>query len=215
MTEQPGSPPSRSTRDESYTSRLLAGERVWWRRLLDVQAPYRWNLRRLDPGFTLDVGCGIGRNLLHLEGRGVGIDHNPASVEVARKRGLQAFTPEEFERSAFNSPERFDSLLLSHVVEHMTREQAVALLRRYASCLKSGGKVILIAPQESGFRSDPTHVEFADFEALRQIARESGLIPGREYSFPFSPSFGRIFRHNEFVSISRKPFPNRERAERE
>ena len=88
MTDRPGSPSSPSTRDDSYTSRLLAGERAWWRRLFDVQAPYRWNLRRLELGFTLDVGCGIGRNLLHFEGRGVGIDHNPASVDVARSRGL-------------------------------------------------------------------------------------------------------------------------------
>lgn len=203
MTEQ-GSAPA-NTREESYTSRLVAGSNVWWKRMLDVQALYRWNLRRLEPGFTLDVGCGIGRNLLHLKGQGVGIDHNPASVKVARERGLQAFTPEEFERSAFNSPERFDSLLLSHVVEHMTREQAVALLRGYTSHLRTGGKVILIAPQESGFESDPTHVEFADFAALHQVARESGLIPDREYSFPLPRPFGRIFRHNEFVSISRKP----------
>ena len=27
-----------------------------WKRLLNVQAPYRWNVRRLDLGFTLDVG---------------------------------------------------------------------------------------------------------------------------------------------------------------
>lgn len=205
MTEQLGSPLSRSTRDENYTSRLLAGERVWWRRLLDVQAPYRWNLRRLRPGFTLDVGCGIGRNLQHLRGQGVGIDHNPASVEVARKRGLQAFTPGEFERSAFNSPERFDSLLLAHVLEHIGRQEAVALMRRYTPHLKSDGKVILITPQESGFRSDPTHVEFLDFGALRAIAREAGLVPIREYSFPLTRPFGRVFRHNEFVSISRKP----------
>jgi SAM-dependent methyltransferase len=192
------------TRDESYTHRLLALESEWWRRVLDVQAPYRWNLRRLEPGFTLDIGCGIGRNLLHLEGEGVGIDHNPASVEIARKRGLQAFTPEEFDRSVFNSPERFDSLLLSHVVEHMTRPEGVALLQRYRPVLKRGGRAILIAPQESGFESDPTHVEFADFAALRRIARESGLTTEREYSFPFPRPLGKFFRYNEFVSISRK-----------
>lgn len=192
------------TREEAYTARLLGGRSAWWKRLFDVQAPYRWNLRRLRPGFTLDLGCGIGRNLLHLGGQGVGIDHNPASVEVARQRGLHAFTPEEFESSSFNSPERFDSLLLAHVAEHVTRPEAVALARRYQPLLKMGGRVILIAPQESGFRSDPTHVEFLDFTALREIAGDAGLQPTEEYSFPFPRFWGRFFRYNEFVSISEK-----------
>jgi SAM-dependent methyltransferase len=192
------------TREEAYTARLLGGRSVWWRRLLDVQAPYRWNLRRLRPGYALDIGCGVGRNLLHLEGHGVGIDHNSASVEVARKRGLHAFTPDEFEASSFNSPERFDSLLLAHVAEHMTKPEAVSLLRRYQPLLKAEGRVILIAPQESGFRSDPTHVEFMDFGALREVARDAGLKTIEEYSFPFPRVCGRFFRHNEFVSISEK-----------
>jgi SAM-dependent methyltransferase len=193
------------TRGAAYTAWLLGDETALWRRLFDVQAPYRWNLRRLDLGFTLDIGCGIGRNLVHLRGVGVGIDHNPASVEVARRRGLQAFTPEEFEASSFHSAGRFESLLLAHVVEHMTRPEAVALIRRYLSVLKPSGKVVLITPQERGHRPDPTHVEFLDFEALREIARKAGLAPIREYSFPLPRPFGRVFRHNEFVSISRKP----------
>lgn len=197
-------PPGRDTREEAYTARLLGGRSAWWKGLLDVQAPYRWNLRRLRPGFTLDLGCGVGRNLLHLRGQGVGIDHNPASVEAARRRGLQAFTPEEFESSSFNSGERFDALLLAHVVEHMTKPEAVGLVRRYQPLLKAGGRVIVIAPQESGYRSDPTHVEFLDFAALREIARDAGLRPTEEYSFPFPRSWGRLFRYNEFVSISEK-----------
>lgn len=213
MVERKADEPA-STREDAYAARLIREESAWWRRLLDVQAPYRWNLRRLSPGYTLDIGCGLGRNLLHLGGHGVGIDHNPRSVAVAREKGLQAFTPGDFEASSYSSPERFDSLLLSHVAEHMTRREAVDLIRGYLRVLKPLGKVILITPQEYGFRPDPTHVEFLDFDALRSIAREVGLVPIREYSFPLPRPFGRVFRHNEFVSISRKPVPDRERAER-
>src|SRR6201991_4938021 len=98
-----------STEDQRYAVRLATKEAVWWKRWLDVQAPYRWNLRRLHPGFTLDIGCGIGRNLLHLEGSGVGVDHNAHSVAIARSRGLEAFTPAEFLTSPFNLEARFDS----------------------------------------------------------------------------------------------------------
>jgi SAM-dependent methyltransferase len=193
-----------TTRDEWYTARLLALQSVWWKRLLDVQAPYRWNLRRLGPGFALDIGCGVGRNLIGLNGYGVGIDHNPHSVEVARSRGLQAFTPDEFRRSTFNNSSSFDSILLSHVAEHMTEQEVVRLLTAHTHLLKPGGQVIIITPQEFGFRSDPTHVQLMDFEKLRKVARMAGLTPVREYSFPFPRIFGRVFKYNEFVSISRK-----------
>ena len=86
----------------------------------------------------------------------------------------------------------------------MTKADALELVSRYRPLLKTGGRAVFIAPQESGFRSDPTHVEFSDFAALRQIARECGLAPVREYSFPLPRYCGTFFRYNEFVSISVK-----------
>jgi SAM-dependent methyltransferase len=192
------------TDDPRYAARLARREAVWWKRLLDVQAPYRWNLRRLQPGFTLDVGCGIGRNLLHLMGNGVGVDHNAHSVEIARARGLQALTADEFRASSFNALARFDSLLLAHVVEHMSESHAIALLQSYLHTLKPNGKIIIITPQELGYRSDPTHVQFMDFAALKRIADACGLALVKEFSFPLPRPFGHIFKYNEFVSVNKK-----------
>ncbi len=192
------------TDDPRYAARLARREAAWWKRWLDVQAPYRWNLRRLDPGFTLDIGCGIGRNLRHLSSNGVGVDHNPHAIEIARARGLTAFTADEFRASPFNTPARFDSLLLAHVVEHMSESEAIALLTAYLHTLKADGKIIIITPQELGYRSDPTHVQFMDFAALRRIAKASHLAPVKEFSFPFPRPFGRIFKYNEFVSVNQK-----------
>jgi len=193
------------TQDKDYTKLLLTKESVWWKKLIDVQAPYRWNLRRLKPGFVLDIGCGLGRNLNHLKGHGVGIDHNPYSVEVTRKRGFQAFTPQEFQQSEFNISERFDSILLSHVAEHMVEDQVVSLLAPYVSLLKSAGQVILITPQEYGFRTDETHIQLMDFERLRRISSQLRLQFFKEFSFPFPRFMGHFFIYNEFVSISKKP----------
>lgn len=192
------------TKEKDYTERLQAlGS--GWKRLLDVQLPYRLHLKRLRLGFVLDIGCGIGRNLLNLDGRGVGVDHNPHSVEVALSRGLAAYTPDDFLASAYARQGRFDALLLSHVLEHMGRGDAVALIREYLSYLRKGGRAVLITPQECGFRSDPSHVEFTDLAALAAIAAEAGLAVEKSYSFPFPRFVGRIFRHNEFVVIARKP----------
>ena len=54
--------PDSDTTAQAYTDRLAALEQARWKQLLDVQAPYRWNLRRLlGEHRVLDVGCGIGR----------------------------------------------------------------------------------------------------------------------------------------------------------
>ena len=193
------------TRSRDYTERLVRLQRAPWKRLLRVQAPYRWNLRRLRPGFTLEVGCGIGRNLEHLDGNAVGLDLNPFSVAEARRAGLRALTLAEFATSSWCRPGVFDSLLLSHVAEHMRREELLALLREHLVYVRPGGLLILVTPQEVGFRSDPSHVEFLDLAALRSVADTLGLEPVRDYSFPFPRFFGRLFVYNEFVSVSRRP----------
>jgi hypothetical protein len=64
---------ARMERDRAYAQRLVRLQTAPWKRWLGLQAPFGWNLRRLDPGFTLDLGCGIGRMLLHLRGAGVGV----------------------------------------------------------------------------------------------------------------------------------------------
>jgi SAM-dependent methyltransferase len=193
------------TRGDAYTRRLETLGDVGWKRFFDVQAPYRWNIRRLELGFTLDVGCGIGRNLLHLGGHGVGVDHNADSVAVARQRGCTALTSEAFAQSEYARPLQFDSLLVAHVVEHMGLNRACELVEHHLGFVRAGGRVVLIAPQEAGYRSDDTHVEFMDFEKLESILSRSGVTHERSYSFPFPRIVGRIFLHNEFVVVGRRP----------
>jgi SAM-dependent methyltransferase len=192
------------SRDEAYAARLERLSDARWKRWLDVQAPYRWNLRRLRLGRTLEVGCGIGRNLLHLGPAAVGVDPNPHAVETARARGCRAFAPDAFRASA-EAREPFDALLVAHVLEHMRRDQARALLLEYLPFLRGGARVVLIAPQEAGFRSDPTHVEWLDLAALGALLEGAGCALERAYSFPLPRIAGRFFPHNEFVAIGRRP----------
>jgi SAM-dependent methyltransferase len=188
---------SNDSLDPAYAARLDGLQGARWKRLLDVQRPYRWNLRRLKPGRTLDIGCGVGRNLAHLGDDGVGVDPNPACVSAACAAGFAAYTPAELPSGAF------DTLLVSHVLEHVS--DPVALIRDYLPRLKQGGRVIVMTPQEAGYRSDPTHVVFLDFEALGGVLGACGLTVERAYSFPFPRPVGRIFKYNEFVVVARKP----------
>jgi 2-polyprenyl-3-methyl-5-hydroxy-6-metoxy-1,4-benzoquinol methylase len=193
-----------ATSREDYADRLLRLETKRWKRVLDVQRPYRWNLGRQQLGRTLDVGCGIGRNLAALSADSLGVDHNAQSVAVARRRGYHAVTVEEF--TADPPPaDSFDSMLLAHVVEHMTVEQAGQLLRTYLPYLRPGGRVMLICPQRRGFATDATHVHFFDLPALRALARSVGLVVTREYSFPLPQLAGRIFAYNEYCLVAARP----------
>ncbi|MER7892964.1 methyltransferase domain-containing protein [Micromonospora sp. NPDC094482] len=193
------------TEGEDYTRRLqrLGGAR--WKQLLDVQTPYRWNLRRLHLGRTLDVGSGLGRNLANLDGNGVGVDHNPTSVEHSRAAGFEAYTIEEFFRSEHARPDAFDSLLAAHLLEHLPADEAVKVVESYLPFVKSGGTVVLITPQERGYRSDASHVRFVGFAEAAEACQELGLSVTRQYSFPFPRAFGKLFTYNEFVTVARLP----------
>jgi len=196
-------PDGDSTQGSGYTNRLVTRERAGLKRFLPTQAPYRWNLKRLRLGRVLDVGCGIGRNLLFCERGSVGVDHNAHSVEIAKSRGLTAFTSEEFLDSKLATPGSFDSLLCAHVLEHLDSEDGATVLGSYLRFLRPGGSVVLITPQEAGYRTDATHVAFVDFEDLRSFAAEAGLQVQRTYSFPFPRPIGRVFPYNEFVLVAR------------
>lgn len=194
--------PEDSTRGAGYAQRLSDLQGARWKRVFDVQRPYRRKLRRMDLGLTLDVGCGVGRNLASLDEHGVGIDHNADSVAMCRSRGFDAFTAEEFPTcEAASLP--FASLLFSHVLEHMTSDEAVELVRTYLPYLQRPGRAVFVTPQERGYASDATHVEFMDVDAVTKIAEACGLDVERSESFPFPRVFGKLFTYNEFVVVAR------------
>jgi 2-polyprenyl-3-methyl-5-hydroxy-6-metoxy-1,4-benzoquinol methylase len=184
-----------STSGEWYTERLHRRTSARWKKF--VPDPYRWNIRHLVLGRVLDIGCGIGRCLSFNDGNGVGIDHNPTSVAMCRERGLEAFTPEDFDQGDHGS---FDSILLSHVLEHIEEDEGTALVARYLPFLRDGGRVVIISPQESGQRSDPTHVRFMGTEESSRLLRSLGVADIRTRSHPFPRMVGRVFRYNETVA---------------
>lgn len=193
-----------ATSAPAYADRLatLGGKR--WKRLLDVQRPYRWNLRRHVEGQVLEVGCGVGRNLDQLRGQAVGVDHNPDAVSACVRNGHTAYLPEEFQREVARTPVQYDTLLLAHVLEHMTRQEAVALLQEYLPYLRPAGLLLIICPQEAGFASDDTHVQFLDASDMNEVAAQAGCHPGPSASFPFPRPVGRVFRYNETIVSARK-----------
>ena len=190
---------------DDYAARLASLQQARWKQVLDVQRPYRWNLGRLCEGEVLDVGCGIGRNLRNLAGRSVGVDTNPAAVAIAAEQGLASFTLDEWPDSAYAQPGRFGTLLLSHVLEHLTFEDAHELIASYLPYVRPGGVVVIECPQEVGFASDATHVRWVDPAEMRRQCTALGLTVEREFSFPFPRPVGRVFVYNQFETVARLP----------
>ncbi|MEI7778653.1 MAG: methyltransferase domain-containing protein [Actinomycetes bacterium] len=191
------------TEEAAYTRRLAAlGDRRW-KQVLDVQVPYRWQLRRTHPGRTLDVGCGLGRDLRALD-VGVGVDHNPDSVAIAKARGYQAWTTTEWPTCPDALPASFDTILLSHVLEHLDADSATQIVQSYLPYLKVGGQLVLVCPQERGYASDATHVRFLDAGALRSLALDLGFRTATSRSFPFPRFVGRLFTYNETWLVARR-----------
>jgi SAM-dependent methyltransferase len=193
------------TTSEAYARRLENREGARWKQVLDVQRPYRWNLRRLGLGRTIDVGCGIGRNLDTLGHGSLGVDHNESSIALARSRGLDAITTDEL---AARHPEppatpEFDSMLLAHVLEHMTRSDGIALLQHYLPFVRR--TVAVICPQERGYATDHTHVTFLDADDISGMLEEVGLRTRKAYSFPFPRFAGKVFTYNETVVLADRP----------
>ena len=195
--------PEPSTAGSDYAERLVRLGGARWKRVLDVQRPYRWNLRRLELGRTLDVGCGIGRNLVALDDA-VGVDHTAESVAVARERGLRAWTTAECKTCPDATLGSFDSMLLAHVLEHLDEDDADGVLRSYLPYLRPAARLVFICPQERGYATDATHVRFADLSTLEATARSLGFVPTRSYSFPFPRVAGKVFPYNEFVVVAER-----------
>jgi 2-polyprenyl-3-methyl-5-hydroxy-6-metoxy-1,4-benzoquinol methylase len=188
------------TEDIAYTDRL--SNQVWWKNIVDVQWPYRRHLRSLELGRVLEVGCGVGRNLINLGMEGnVGIDHNSASVQVAQGRGLIAFTPDEFLVSNYAITGFFDSLLVAHVFEHLTTDDAKQLIAQYIRYVANNGRIVIVTPQQAGFASDPTHLTKMNHELVRDILHAVGVRALTQYSFPFPEWVGRFFIYNENISV--------------
>lgn len=154
-------------------------------------------------GPTLDFGCGVGELLARLPEGSKGLEYNRASVDLCRRRGLDVTWydgyADNWQLSALPDSSRFQSMVLSHVLEHL--EEPMMVLRALLQSAKSIGvdRVLIIVPGRVGYDADATHRTYVDWEMLKNsIDIDCGYAIAEHRYFPFdSPGMGNWFRYQE------------------
>lgn len=120
--------------------------------------------RYLKPYFTdkdknlavLDIGCGLGQTLSYLQKRGFsdlyGIDINDESISLCKRNGLLVEKIEDTRDFAKNSNRKFDRIIMSHVLEHIRKEDMIdTLIHIKKHLLKEGGIFLLMVPNAQSY----------------------------------------------------------------
>lgn len=175
---------------------------------------YQWYLRGwLDArGAWLDLGCGQG-SLLELAKRSgcdpvLGVDASPEMVEVALARGHQVQLGRAMDFLRSEREARWDVVSLFDVLEHVSRDDGLALLEEIRRVLRPGGVCIVKLPNAEspwGFHvtaSDLTHEAAYSPTSLTQIATVAGFVRCEVREVPPTPlGFKSVVRRALWVGL--------------
>jgi SAM-dependent methyltransferase len=177
---------------------------------LDINERQKWkaiwpSLSSLPEGplTLLDAGCGRGQWALELAARRcgwtvVGMDRDRDAVIASRERAKQlgvsnvTFLHSDF--LSFRPLEPFDVVLSVHSAHYLAAEgSGAALFEQFASWLKSGGVLLLMAPRrgseipESALLPRLKSRDVFGYDDLLVLSNGSGLVPER-----LAPVVGRL-----------------------
>lgn len=135
-------------------------------------------------GEVLDVACGRGEFMDVLREAGIGargVDIDPGMVRAARQAGHDVQEADVFSFLEGRTG-AFDGIFSAHLVEHLTYEQTMGLLRLAFAALRPGGRIAICTPNAASlptlqhqFWWDATHVRMYDVELLRFMVAEAGF----------------------------------------
>ncbi len=149
----------------------------------------------------IELGCGLGINV-HAIGRlgytnVSGVEICAGSVELCRKNNLNVIKSDIF--SFFESNhESYDVIILHHVLEHFTRDEALILLQEIKDSLSENGTLIIAVPNgwnlfaAGALSNDITHEILYSRNSLNSILQFTGF----DTSF-FSTNIHTIYDTNK------------------
>jgi 2-polyprenyl-3-methyl-5-hydroxy-6-metoxy-1,4-benzoquinol methylase len=133
---------------------------------------------------VLDIGCGQGIFLQLLQSQAIpatGVDSDEQLLTVARQNGAKVVQADALEYLR-TTPEEFDGMFCSHLIEHLPFDAVVNLLETACQRLANGGRFVLVFPNPASlnmqlnfFWRDPTHVRFYQRDLIAAVLTHYGL----------------------------------------
>lgn len=190
----------------------------WVSRFPAYHADARWEwtaMRRLleqrKSVHLLELGCGDGRFLASLADlrhvKAMGIDLSDVNIARARALGLKAQLAAI--NDIFGSNERFDMIVMTHVLEHV--ESPLSVIENCKRLLHQGGEIMFSVPYSPTSREylrldvlnlPPHHLTRWNMESLRRLAEISKLKFSYGMRKP-KPLLNRAVRHTLDASNAR------------
>lgn len=166
-----------------------------------VRRAYLRRAARQLTGKTLDFGCGVGELLNYLPAGSKGVEYNRATVAHCRAKGLDVQfydgTADDWALSLLDASEGLQSMVISHVLEHLDDPQGVLGCLLDSAARLGIDRVLVIVPGRAGFRIDPTHRVFVNEAMLRDAIRSPWRV-SKAFRFPFNiERVGHVFVYNE------------------
>lgn len=153
----------------------------------------------------LEIGCGMGRFLLHLKERGyknlTGIDIDKSQYEIAKREGLNVFLSDA---TTFltNNTSSYHAVYAFDVLEHINKEKQLELLQLIFKQLHDNGMLVIqvpnaLAPTATYFRyNDFTHTISYTEHSLGFLLHNAGF-----HDFCIQPT------HNESLETQALKLP--------
>ncbi|WP_104718123.1 class I SAM-dependent methyltransferase [Helicobacter trogontum] len=153
----------------------------------------------------LEIGCGMGRFLLHLREQGytnlVGIDIDESQYQIAKKEGLNVFL-DDATTFLLNDTSNYNTIYAFDVLEHIEKKKQLSLLRLIFERLDDNGMFVVqvpnaLAPTAAYFRYiDFTHTISYTEHSLGFLLHNAGF-----HNFCIQAT------HNESLEIQRLKVP--------
>ena len=182
----------------------------WVSRFPTYHADARWEwsamhrlLEQRKSVQLLELGCGDGRflaslaDLKHVEAMGIDL----SDVSIARARALGLKVRLAAISDVFGSNERFDTIVMTHVLEHV--ESPLSVIENCKRLLHQGGEIMFSVPYSPTSREylrfdvmnlPPHHLTRWNMESLRRLAEISKLKFSYGMRKP-KPLLNRAIRH--------------------
>ncbi len=133
----------------------------------------------------LDLGCGFGQMLHAITRKGytklTGIDINDEAVAFCKSIDLSVKKVEDLNSFASENPNKYEIILMSHVLEHIPKGETLSTLKLIFSMLKPGGKFLVMVPNGQApnhsywMWEDFTHYTLYTSGSLHYVLSASGF----------------------------------------